>query len=161
MGSGKGKARRVNAAAQSTATRASWSKFVKESRVARISVYQYYLGAAPPTPTKEDHERVTAELLSDAVDLGMVKLSPLYGIESFKFKEVETQTPPMSVRRKIEVSLKVRLRKGAAIALEGDSRMVSIPYKLAEGATMVDPELPILLNRLVTAVKYLTSEVKG
>src|ERR1035437_1327587 len=157
MGSGKGKVRRAQT--QNAPTNKNWGKFVEDSRISSTNVYQYYLGYVPLYPSMKEHEKVTQELFKDAVDLRMVKLPPLYGIESFKFAAVEKQTL-RGVSTKIEISLKRRLRAGAANAFKGDSELVSIPYKLVDGATMADPGVPVFLNRLVTAVDYLLMEAK-
>lgn len=108
MGSGKGKARRVQTASvkavSATATiprtkydRRVWSQFVKDSELKSLSLREYYLGSYEnPNPktwgylteesvTVDGSLKILTELFADAVDVGAIILPPPYNAADFEF----------------------------------------------------------------------------
>ena len=98
MGSGKGKTRRVGAAA----TRADlvvfeqslWQDFVSDSGLGDTPLAQYYLGRNVRRYKGSEFERVLNELFADAVAVGAITLPPSYRAEYFIFAVEEKDKFP-------------------------------------------------------------------
>lgn len=129
--------------------------------VARTCIITH-LGEAPSDSpfTEESHERVVKELFSDAIDLGMVSLPPLYGLDSFEFKAVKNHyfRGRIPLYSKVEVSLRNRLPANSVGGnLTGDTEVVTVPIKFLFTAEMDDACVPSFIERMKIALDYLLS----
>ena len=102
MGAGKGQTRRVqgrvsgvrHAPVKTKATkwvkvkfnRSEWAQFLKDSRLANVNIYKYYLGSIPSKITFEDYDKVLTELFADAVEVGAVVLPEPYKAADFRLE---------------------------------------------------------------------------
>ena len=93
MGSGKGKARRVQAVASAKGAaedvaydEAKWIEFVENSAASDVLAFQYYLGLDENDgKSAGEYEKAVGELFADAVTVGAIKLPPAYIVTDFSF----------------------------------------------------------------------------
>src|ERR1035437_71296 len=109
MGSGRGKTRPVKAAQpQGPMVRFSgeeWDEFAEAS--GEVSLNRYYLGEEVDFPAKADREKLYAELLADAVNVGAIVLPGPYKARDFAFS-ISVDKDPASIgpRETAEVFVK-------------------------------------------------------
>lgn len=120
MGSGKGKARRVQVSSSATIGTAAgvgrhydlWDEFVEGSGLADVRLDQYYLGKEMTDirSSKKNEEELTklyTELFADAVSMGVITLPSPYQVEDFKFA-IYAGSPPAGLLYSVEFAMKGR-----------------------------------------------------
>ena len=80
---------------------AKWIRFVRASKLEKLTLKQYYLPNVSAKPTAAEYELLATNLFADAVAVGALVLPDTVSVEDFRFIAQRFSPEEVKIRRKV------------------------------------------------------------